>query len=163
MYAILKFLNMKKTIYTIILTISFFYLNSCSQRLTDFTVISTKNTNMIIPPEIQGTRVEGSDAAFILLGIPISTPSVKEAIDKAIEKAGPGYDALIDGVVTIKFFSIGIFGQTTYVVEGNPIKSSGIKTAHLNGVLDQDKYKNMLFHSRTGIENKNINYKKEVD
>ncbi len=97
--------------------------SSCSSRLTDFTVISTKNvpigdqpTNLSKAP----TRVKGVDKAHFILFIPLGSPNLKEAIDKAIEKY-PGAVALADGVVKSKFMDFLLYGQTSYVVEGTPL------------------------------------------
>ena len=76
-------------------------LTSC--RLVDFTVISSKNVTLNVKKDAPRTKAGGL--------------TVKDALDKAIEKAGPGYDALIDGVVYQRAF----FG---YRVEGTPIKTS---------------------------------------
>jgi hypothetical protein len=79
-------------------------LTSC--RLVDFTVISSKNVTL----EVKKDSPRVSAWGF----------TVKDAVDNAIEKAGPGYDALIDGVVLQGVF----FG---YRVKGNPIKTSETK------------------------------------
>jgi hypothetical protein len=75
-------------------------LSSC--RLVDFTVISSKNVTLNVDKNAK--RVIGKGF------------TVKGALDAAIEKAGPGYDALIDGVIYNGLFR--------YKVEGTPIKSS---------------------------------------
>ena len=52
-------------------------------------------------------------------------PNLKQAVDKAIEAAGPGYDALIDGVVfnRMELFTSG------YVVQGTPIKTTKLRAS----------------------------------
>ena len=47
-------------------------------------------------------------------------------LDKAIENAGPGYDALIDGVV----FQRNEFFRAGWVVEGTPIKTGKLKASN---------------------------------
>lgn len=90
---------MKKIItYVVVLLVS----SSC--RLTDFTVVSTKNVTIDVKKD--SPRVEGKGF------------TVKDAIDNAIEKAGQGYDALIDGVIYDGLFR--------YKVKGTPIKMSEI-------------------------------------
>ena len=54
-----------------------------------------------------------------------TAPQLKAAVDKAIEKAGPGYDALIDGVVYSRYE---VFRQG-WVVQGTPIKTSKLKAS----------------------------------
>lgn len=78
-------------------------VSSC--RLTDFTVISTKNVTLEVKKDVPRVSAKGW--------------GVKDAIDNAIEKAGPGYDALIDGVIYT--------GAFRYKVVGTPIKTSETK------------------------------------
>ena len=77
--------------------------SSC--RLVDFTIISSKNVTVDVKKD--APRVSGKGF------------QLKDAIDHAIEKAGPGYDALIDGVVYDGLFR--------YKVTGTPIKTSETK------------------------------------
>lgn len=94
-------------------------LSGCSVRIVDFTAISTKNVN--IQAFETGKRVVGEDCAPVVL-FPLAIPNMKTAIDRAIENAGPGYDALTDGVV----YSLNqafIFGRICYQVEGTPIQT----------------------------------------
>lgn len=96
---------------------------SCTDRLTDFTVISTKNVPIGNQPTdlVRGTtRVKGVDKKPIILSIPIGSPNLKEAIDKAIEQC-PGAIALADGVVKSKFLYFFFYGQNSYIVEGTPL------------------------------------------
>ncbi len=99
-------------------------LCSCSDRLVDFTVISTKNMplgNGQPTTYAKGnTRVEGVDKKSIILGIPMGSPNLKTAIDKAIEKY-PGAVGLADGVVKSTYWWALLFGESGYVVEGTPI------------------------------------------
>jgi hypothetical protein len=92
-------------------------LSSCKTRLVDFTVISSKNVNLRLSEDGKGPRVEGRDMKFC------GRPELKEAIDRALEGAGPGYDALIDGVV----YQRNEFLKNGFSVEGTPIKTSKLK------------------------------------
>ena len=92
-------------------------LSSCNQRLVDFTVISSKNVTLRLSEDGKGPRAEGKDMKFC------GQPELKEAIDKALENAGPGYDALIDGVVYQRNEII----KYGWVVQGTPIKTSKLK------------------------------------
>lgn len=94
-------------------------LTSCQQRLIDFTVISSKNVTMRLPNEGKGPRTEGKEMKMC------TAPQLKAAVDKAIEKAGPGYDALIDGVV----YQRSEFFRQGWVVQGTPIKTSKLKAS----------------------------------
>ena len=69
-------------------------ISSCNQRLIDFTVISSKNVTLRLPDDGKGPRTTGKEMKMC------TQPMLKNAVDKAIENAGPGYDALIDGVVS---------------------------------------------------------------
>lgn len=102
--------------------------SGCALRVTDFTVISTKNT-MVSEGFERGSRVTGTNCVVVCL-FPLGQPNLKEAIDDAIEKAGPGYDALVDGVVYYKNKSF-FFGQVCYEVTGTPINSRAKKTTEL--------------------------------
>ena len=94
-------------------------LSGCSMRIVDFTAISTKNVD--IQSLETGNRVVGQDCAPIFL-VPLGVPNMKTAIDRAIENAGPGYDALIDGVVYNLNQSF-LIGRVCYRVEGTPIQT----------------------------------------
>jgi hypothetical protein len=86
-----------------LITVSLLFVLSCitvSCRLTDFTVISTKNVP--IDTEKSAIRTQGKGW------------TVKDAIDQAIEKSGPEYNALIDGVIYEGFLR--------YKVVGTPVK-----------------------------------------
>lgn len=96
--------------------------SSCSHRIVDFTVISSRN----VPIVEQGTefkkatqRVKGEDSKWSILFVP-GIPNMKEAIDRAIDKY-PGAVALTDGVVYAKSWTVGLFGQNKYIVEGTPL------------------------------------------
>jgi hypothetical protein len=123
--------------------------SGCTSRLVDFTVISSKNVEGLkFDPAGKGARVEGSDSVWWFLFIPFGQPNLKEAIDQAIESAGPGYDALIDGVVYGKFTWMLLVSKSGYKVEGTPVKSSTLKVSEL-----QRKGRTVLFHSSLGISN----------
>ena len=89
----------------------------CSQRVTDFTVISTKNVRV---DGEEGDRVKGEDMKLnCLVNAGLAFPDMKAAIDQAIE-AGGG-DALVDGVV---YYKQGLMTQG-YEVEGTIINTKG--------------------------------------
>ena len=93
---------MKKLIIPIIAVVAL-GVSSCNQRLIDFTVISSKNVTLRLPDDAKGPRSKGKEMKMC------TQPQLKGAVDKAIENAGPGYDALIDGVVFARneFFRTG--------------------------------------------------------
>jgi hypothetical protein len=98
-------------------------MSSCNQRIIDFTVISSKNVTLRLPDDAKGKKVEGKDMVFCAPYCGI--PNLKQAVDRAIENAGPGFDALIDGVVfnRMELFTSG------YVVTGTPIKTTKLKSS----------------------------------
>lgn len=87
----------------------------CSARLVDFTIISSKTLSLRYQDGAKGQRVTGESMGFLGFGA-----NVKTAVDRAIEKAGSEYDALIDGVLYSKdyIFLIG------YVIEGTPVNTT---------------------------------------
>jgi len=111
---------MKKQI--TLLVLACLLLSSCAYRITDFTIISTKNVDLSKASTFTRgkTRNEGVDKAHIILFIPFGRPHLKEAIDRAIE-ATPGAVALVDGVVYSKSWWAILYGQTKIIVEGTPL------------------------------------------
>lgn len=98
-------------------------LPSCTYRVFDFTIVSTKNLPIGSREELltKGEeRVSGTDKAHMALWFPLGTPSMKEAIDRAIEQ-NPGAVGLVDGVVYQKMWSCFFYGQNSYIVEGTPL------------------------------------------
>jgi hypothetical protein len=106
-----------------ILTVfSFCFLAAgCVTRLGSFTVLSTKNIDWSRAAAFQrmNERVTGEDMYHIIVIIPTKgNASIEEAVDQAIESV-PGGVALIDVVVSNKYFYIPyIYGKSGYVVEG---------------------------------------------
>lgn len=91
-------------------------LSSCSVRLVDFTVISSKNVNLNID-RTQGVKTEGSKVYFLGIGW-----NIKDAMDIALESAGPEYDLLIDGVVRYSSYPF----IASVKVEGTAVSSSAM-------------------------------------
>jgi hypothetical protein len=110
---------MKKLIIPVV-AVAALALSSCNQRLIDFTVISSKNVSLRLPDDAKGPRATGKEMKMC------TQPMLKSAVDKAIENAGPGYDALIDGVV----YSRNEFFRQGWVVEGTPIKTGKLKASN---------------------------------
>lgn len=89
-------------------------LTSCSMRLVDFTVISSKNVNLAGIKKSEGVRVKAEKVYFLGIGW-----NIKDGIDKALEQAGPQYDMLIDGVVRYGSYPF----IATVTVEGTAVNS----------------------------------------
>jgi len=114
----LKIYKMKKvTISFVAVIIALMTLSSCSQRLVDFTVISSKNVSLKID-KAQGKTVSGKSMGFLGLGA-----SIKDAMDKALQSAGPDFDLLVDGVVRTNDY----FLVSGFKVEGTAISTSKMK------------------------------------
>lgn len=137
-----------------------FLVSGCSRKKLDFTVISTKDLERSIPPEAIGERVEGRDEGWVLLGIPFGAPEIKEAINDALEKAGPGYgyNALMDGVLyqTTTFYLVAT--KISYKVEGTPIlvRLTETKIPVLEPLSRENtplRNQPVLYHSSLGISN----------
>ena len=101
----------------LILTLILGSLTSCSVRLVDFTVISSKNVSLDID-RVQGKKVKGEKSYFLGIGW-----NIKDAMDKALDSAGPEYDLLIDGVV--RYGSYPFIASVT--VEGTAVSSRSMK------------------------------------
>ncbi|MFZ3208555.1 MAG: hypothetical protein WA140_06945 [Geobacteraceae bacterium] len=98
-------------------------LTGCTTRLTDFTIISTKNIDLTRGAEfVRGEkRIEGEDTKHIIIFIPTGVPNAKEAADRAIESVS-GAVALLDGVLEHEFFYFPyIYGYSTYRIKGTPL------------------------------------------
>lgn len=101
----------------------------CTNRLLDFTVVSSKNVDLSKGADFKRgtTRVKGEDMRHIIVFIPTGQPSAKTAMDKAIESV-PGAVGLADGVITSKAWWIPyIYGQTSFEVEGTPLIDPNIE------------------------------------
>jgi len=73
--------------------VALFTTTSCTYRLVDFTVISSKNADIRMD-KTMGKKTNGDKTYFLGIGF-----NLKDALDIALDKAGPGYDLLVDGVV----------------------------------------------------------------
>jgi hypothetical protein len=109
----------------VVLLISMFFIG-CSTRITDFTVISTKNVDLSKAASFkkEKVRVKGGHMPWDILIIPTGIPNLKTAIDRTIEK-NPKSVALVDGVVYYKWWSCILFGRSGYVVEGTQLLDDG--------------------------------------
>lgn len=112
--------NSKLTL--IALSIVAITFSSCSYRVLDFTLISTKNVDLSNAASFErgNQRVEGIDMVHTIIIIPLGRPNMKEAVDRAIETT-PGCVALVDGVVHSNYWWAILYGQTSYLVEGTPL------------------------------------------
>ncbi len=100
-------------------------LPSCTTRLLDLTVTSSKNIDLNNKEGYvvsNNARTRGSDTQHIIFCFPLGMPDVREAMDKAIEKNGNNAVALSNMTLESTWWWIPfIYGQLTYTVEGDPI------------------------------------------
>ncbi len=137
--------NLKLLVSALALTL---LLTGCSRRLIDYTVISSKNVRLDLPDGATGPRTEGKDGVTVILGIPLGTPNIKEATDKAIENAGSQYDALIDGVISSCFCAF-IFGKSKVKIECKPINTTMLPSLAAGDLAGRP----ILYHSSLKISN----------
>ncbi|MCP4569411.1 MAG: hypothetical protein GY841_17690 [FCB group bacterium] len=126
----------------------------CTQRVLDFTVVSSKNVDLRIGPEGKADRVVGIDQVWWFITIPLGTPNLKEATDRAIESAGPEYDALIDGVISFRQAWYILTGESTFIVEGTPINTKALYAQMEKEGRDIDEVlASTLYHSSLNKDN----------
>jgi hypothetical protein len=89
----------------------------CTQRIGDFTLISTKNVDIGGKYKKVDGRFEGTDAKAEILGIPLGIPDLKQAVDNCIE-SGKG-ELISNAVVEFNYWSIILYGQRKYIVKGD--------------------------------------------
>lgn len=89
----------------------------CSQRIGDFTLISTKNVDIGGKYKQVEGRFSGEDARGVFLGIPLGTPNLKTAVDNCIQ-AGKG-DLITNAVLDGSYWSVIIWGEQKYTVTGD--------------------------------------------
>jgi hypothetical protein len=89
----------------------------CSQRIGDFTLISTKNVDIGGKYKQVEGRFSGDDSRGVFLGIPLGTPNLKTAVDNCIQ-AGKG-DLITNAVLDGSYWSVIIWGEQKYTVTGD--------------------------------------------
>ena len=92
-------------------------LFGCTQRIGDFTMISTKNVEVGGKYKKLDQRYKGEDSKGMFIGIPLGIPNLKTAVDNCIE-AGNG-ELLSNAVVESSFWTAIIWGETKYIVTGD--------------------------------------------
>lgn len=97
-------------------------LSGCTERLADFTMISTKNVDLSKAQVNagEGNRVTEDDCRPIILVFPVGRPDLKEAVDSALEE-GRG-NLMIDLVAYWRWWYVPpIFGLRCMVAEGTVV------------------------------------------
>ncbi len=146
---------------------------SCTSRVIDYTLLSTKNVNF------EGSKyfmkapepVKGKDTAVYIFVIPTSKLDIKEAINDAIEQV-PGCVALADVVVYQRTIPLILVNTTSYIVKGTPIidkrllrnprKASILPSKYIYGVYDK-KEKRFKVSYLSEKEYKNLKQKLNIN
>jgi hypothetical protein len=101
----------------LIAVIAISLLSGCSQRVGDFTIVSTKNVEIGGKYKKLDSRFKAEDRKPMILGIPIGIPNLKTAVDNCIE-AGKG-ELLTNAVLDASFWTIFFFGEQWYTATGD--------------------------------------------
>lgn len=106
----------------------------CSQRVGDFTLISTKNVDIGGKYKKLDERYAGEDSRGDILGIPLGMPNLKTAVDNCIE-AGNG-ELLTNAVIDASYWTAIFYGERKYTVTGDVwVKASISDLVNPNEVL----------------------------
>jgi hypothetical protein len=116
------------------LLFSLVLLGGCSTRLGNFTVLSTKNTDIGKRFVRTDLRVKGEDGRSIVVVIPMGYPNIQEAVDRALDKVGGRL--MTDAVVYYDYYYIPyIYGEYKYRVEGDVWKEA---TKNISAAIQKD-------------------------
>ncbi|WP_298762569.1 hypothetical protein [uncultured Polaribacter sp.] len=118
-----------KTKNLFVLALAVILLSSCSARLVDFTVISSKNHSIKFNLD-EGKVTKGKSMGVLGFGV-----NIKDAMDQALENAGPQYDVLVNGVVRSKSY---------YFYGGFEVEGTAVNSRKLIAKLGQKGYENWL-------------------
>lgn len=88
----------------------------CSQRIGDFTMVTTKNYEKTVKYKMVG-RMTGEDMPLQILFIPLGVPNMKTATDHAIEAGNGVY--LANAVIEQAFWTAIVVGAQGYRVTGD--------------------------------------------
>ena len=109
----------------------------CTQRLGDFTVMSTRNVDLNANYVKVENNVIGQDKKSIIIIIPTGIPNIEAAIDQAL-KSVDGGALMTDVSLTYKWYWIPyIYGEYIYEVEGDVWKKTNVDVGDF--MNDSDK------------------------
>jgi hypothetical protein len=103
----------------------------CAIEQKDYTLVSSQKLN--VPSNKQGPQVSGMDCTyFFILPLGDIRDDERNAVDKAIESAGPEYNALLNPSIysVIQYFAI---GRICIKVEGIAINVKDVSLVHETG------------------------------
>ena len=112
------------------------FITSCTARLGDFSVLSTRNVDIGGNYILVDRNVEGVEKIPIIIFFPLGYPNVENAIDEALKSAGG--DLMTDAVLTYEWFYIPyLYGEQKYIITGDVWKKvSKDDSAKLDKALD---------------------------
>ncbi len=117
---------MKKIMFSMMLSI--LLLSGCVTRTGGVTVMSDRNVNtkdVNINNLPQKKQIVGESKKWKIIGITLGTPTLKEALEDALNK-GDG-DLLIDASIYDTYWTLGLFGQVGKELRGTVVKTRGAK------------------------------------
>lgn len=94
------------------------YLSSCSYRVGDFTVASTRNVEIGEEYTRVAKSVEGIDRSHVILFFPLGMPNLEDAIDNALANADGDLMTNVS-MHYIWWYIPLIYGQYLYKVKGD--------------------------------------------
>jgi len=96
----------------------------CTTNLGDFTVLTSKNVNLsdfsTSQAEESSEKVVGKHEVHIICFVPTGQPSLKEALDRALESKN-AYMLTNARIENFFFYIPYIYGQARFTVEGRPV------------------------------------------
>ena len=98
----------------------------CCIRTADLTLMATGNVNVdhVDLDGLPRQPAKGSDSTYVILGlIPLGSPSLEEAVDRALQDAGG--DLLTDVVVHVCQYSFILFNVIKVEVAGQAVRTRG--------------------------------------
>lgn len=123
-------------------------LTGCSQRLGDFTIISTKNVDIGKNYVKVQTQEKGISSKAIIIFIPTGTPNIKDAVDDLLKKANG--DLVTNAVIQYSWYYIPyIYGEYKYEITGDVYKK--VETA-----LNELKNKPLSENAQTDVDESSL-------
>ena len=111
---------MKKIVPSLLFAMAILFFTGCTARIGQLTTVSTKNMEWNRAGEYVRTNksVVGKDISTMILFIPTKFQvTIDDAIKNALDQI-PGAVALVDATLRYQFFTIVLFGQVGYIIEG---------------------------------------------
>lgn len=102
-------------------------MGGCTVHITDLSMISNKNINLDnvdVDRLPQKKQIEGEDRKFMFLFIPFGQPTLKEALNDALQKGGG--DLMVDASVYYTYWWLGV-GELGIKIKGDVVNTRGEK------------------------------------